>query len=197
LLALCSALDFLKNKHLIHYLKGLFVINKKTLKSILVFTENQHPAPSFLVIYILTWLAWHNQLFTSFINAQGDFLSKITSALNAIEDNQYFVVFLLTCIIFLIRLTVNYLSFRSRELLNNVDDEFVKARDDQKFAENKDVANLMATLAKTQQQLADSQIREKKLSTEKKAAIAKLLAVQHELEEARADIDILNKNKAS
>jgi septal ring factor EnvC (AmiA/AmiB activator) len=173
------------------------VINKKTLKSILTFTENQHPAPSFILIYILTWFAWHNQLFMSFVNAQGDFFTKVTAALNAIEDNQYIVVFLLTCLIFLVRLTVNYLSFRSRELLNNVDDEFVNARDDQKFAANADVANIMSTLAKTQQKLADSKEREKKLSTEKKAAITKLLAVQHELEEARADIDILSKNSSN
>ena len=33
----------------------------------------------------------------------------------------------------------------------------------------------------------------KKLTLEKNAAITKLLAMQHELEEAQADIDILNK----
>jgi len=172
------------------------VINKKTLKSILTFTENQHPAPSFIAIYVLTWFAWHNQLFSSFINTQGDFFTKVTVSLSSLEDNQYIVVFLLTCLLLMIRLIFSYLSFQSRELLNNVDDDFVNARDDQKFAANADVANIMTTLAKTQQQLADSKDRERKLSTEKKAAIAKLLAVQHELEEARADIDILRKSKA-
>jgi len=173
------------------------VINKKTLKSILTFTENQHPAPSFIVIYILTWLVWHNQLFTHFISAQGDFFTKLTAALASINDNQYIVVFLFTCIIFIIRLVVNYLGFRSRELLNNSDDDFANARDDQKFAKNSDIANIMATLEKTQQQLLDSKSREKKLLTEKNTAIKKLLSLQHELDEARADLDILHKTKTS
>jgi len=173
------------------------VINKKTLKSILTFTEHQHPAPSFIVIYILTWLAWHNQLLSNFISAQGDFLNKTTAALASIDDNQYVVVFLLTCLIFIIRLAVNYLSFRSRELLNSADDDFADARDDQKFAEDSDIAKIMATLTKTQQQLADSKEREKKLIAEKNSAIKSMLRLQHELDEAKADIDILQKTKVS
>jgi hypothetical protein len=169
------------------------VINKKTLKSILTFTENQHPAPSFIIIYVLTWLAWHNQLVSNFMSAQGDFFAKASAALGSIEDNQYVVVFLLTILIFIVRVTVSYLGFRSRQLLNNVDEDYTSARDDQKYTENKDIANLMATLTKTQQQLAESKAREKKLTLEKNAAITKLLAMQHELEEAQADIDILNK----
>lgn len=60
------------------------------------------------------------------------------------------------------RLLVDYFSFKSRELLNSADDDFVNARDDQKFSQNTDIANLMATLTKTQQQLADSKVKEKK-----------------------------------
>ena len=168
------------------------MINKKTLKSILSFTENQNPAPSFIFIYILTWLVWHNQLFTNFINAQGNFLTKVTTSLTFLEENQYLVVFLLTCIVFLGRLMVDYFSFKSREFLNSADDDFVNARDDQKFAQNTDMANLMATLTKTQQQLADSKAREKKIISEKNDAIKKLLSLQHELDEAKADIDMLN-----
>jgi hypothetical protein len=171
------------------------VFNKKTLKSILSFTENQHPAPSFIVIYILTWLAWHNQLFSHFINAQGDFFNKASAALGSIDDNQYVVVFLFTCLIFIIRLVVNYLSFRSREILNNADDDFANAREDQKFAENSDIANIMATLEKTQQQLAESKGREKKLVLERNSAIKQQLSLQHELDEAKADLDILHKTQ--
>ncbi|WP_232769101.1 hypothetical protein [Colwellia sp. Bg11-28] len=169
------------------------MINKKTLKSILSFTEQQNPAPSFIVIYILTWVVWHNQLFSYFIDAQGGFLMKVTTSVASLEKNQYFVVFLLTCLIIVGRLIVDYFSFKSRELLNLADDDFVNARDDQKFAQNTDIANVMATLTKTQQQLADSKAREKKVSAEKNEAIKKLLSLQHELDEAKADIDILNK----
>ena len=173
------------------------MINKKTLKSMLSFSESQHPGPSFIVIYIATWLAWHNQLFSHFINTQGDFFTKVSAALSAIEDNQYIVVLLLTGLIFIVRLGANYLSFKSKELLNSADDDFVNVRDDQKFAKNTDIANLMATLTKTQQQLAETRAREKKAVTDKNDAIKKLLSVQHELDEARADIDMLNQSKAS
>ena len=169
------------------------MINKKTLKSILSFTENQNPAPSFIIIYIFTWFVWHNQLFSYFINAQGDFLTKIATSVASLEKNQYLIVFFLTCLILVGRLLVDYFSFKSRELLNSADDDFVNARDDQKFAQNTDIANLMATLTKTQQQLADSKVKEKKVTAEKNDAIKKLLSLQHELDEAKADIDILNK----
>ena len=171
------------------------MINKKTLKSMFSFSENQHPAPSFIVIYIATWLTWHNKLFSHFINTQGDFFTKFSAALSAIEDNQYIVVLLLTGLIFIVRLGVNYLSFKSKELLNSADDDFVNVRDDQTFAKNTDIDNLMVTLTKIQQQLAETRIREKKALTDKNNAIKKLLTVQHELDEARADIDMLNKAK--
>lgn len=61
------------------------MINKKTLKSILFFTENHNPAPSFIIIYIFTWFVWHNQLFSYFRNAQGDFLTKITTSVASLE----------------------------------------------------------------------------------------------------------------
>ncbi|PKG81646.1 hypothetical protein CXF85_19320 [Colwellia sp. 75C3] len=126
------------------------------------------------------------------MNAQGDFLTKLTTSLTSLEENQYLVVFLLTCIVFLGRLMINYFSFKSRELLNSADDDFVNDRDDQKFAQNSDIANIMAALTKTKQQLVDSKEREKKVIAEKNDAIKKLLSLQHELDEARADIDILN-----
>jgi len=173
------------------------VINKKTLKSILNFTENQHAAPSFFAIYIITWLVWHNQLFIDFINAQGNFFTKLSTSLTSLEENQYLIVLLLTCIIFLGRLVVNYISFKSRELLNSADDDFVNARDDQKFAQNSDIANIMTVLTKTKQQLAESKAREKKATSEKNDAIRNLLKLQHELDEAKADIEMFNKVKAS
>ncbi len=170
------------------------MLNKKTLKTILTFTENQQAAPSFIVIYILTWLAWHNQIFTAFIGVQGDFFARIDAALSSIDKNQYFVVFMITCLVFLIRLGYGFLTFKSRELLNSSDDTFINARDDQVFAKNDDIANLMATLTKTKQQLAASKEREKKLLEEKNTAIKKLLALQNELEEAKADIALLDKS---
>jgi hypothetical protein len=170
------------------------VINKKTLKAILSFTENQKPAPSFIVIYILTWIVWHNQVFTAFFSVQGDFFTRIDAALLSLEKNQYLVVFLITCLIFLLRLGYGYLTFKSRELLNSSDDTFINAREDQIFEKNDDISNLMSALTKAKEQLAASKDREAKLAEEKNTAIKKLLALQHQLDEAKADIAMLTKS---
>ena len=169
------------------------MIDKKTLKSILSFTENQTPAPSFILIYILTWLAWHNQLFSNFIDAQGDFLTRVTTSFSSMEENQYLVVFFITCLIILVRLAFHYFSFRSRELLNSSDDIFESMRDDQKFAKDSDIGKLMESFSKTKQQLVDAKVKEKEAIADKNETIKKLLSLQHELDEARADIEVLTK----
>lgn len=91
--------------------------------------------------------------------------------MSSIEDNQYIVVLLLSCLILLSPGGGNYLSFKSREVLTPADDYFVNARDDQKFAENSDIVNLMAILTKTQQQLVETKAREKKAVTDKNNVI--------------------------
>lgn len=166
------------------------MISKKTLKSIHSFNEHQRPGPSFIVIYILTWIAWHNQLITSFFTTQGSFDVKFSSALSSIEENQYLVVLLLSCIIFIIRFGINYLSFKSNELLNSTDEHFSAGRD-QVFEKNSDIANLMATLEKNKQKLVDANEREKSAVADKNSAIKKMMLAQHELEEAKAEIAIL------
>jgi hypothetical protein len=172
------------------------VINKKTLKSIHSFTDEQNLGPSFIIIYIITWLVWHNQLFSYFMSTEGDFLTKITTSLTSLEENQYLAVFFLTCLIFLARLAISYFSFISRERLDSVEDNF-DGLDGQKVAQNSDIANVVATLTKIRQQLEDSKMREKEVIAEKNTVIKKLLKLQHELDEARADIDMLNKEKAT
>lgn len=171
--------------------------NKNTIKSLLTFTESQNPTSSFIVIYIMTWLAWHNQIITHFLSAHGDFLTKISTAFKAIDDNQYVVVFLLTTLIFIIRLVISYAKFRSQEIIDNTDETFTNARSDQKFAKSNDISTLMDTLSKAQQQLAESRDREKKLITEKNTAMKKILSLQNELEEAKADITLLSSVKAT
>ncbi|WP_245560642.1 hypothetical protein [Colwellia piezophila] len=168
------------------------MISKKTLKSMLSFSENQPLAPSFILIYLVTWLVWHKQLFSHFISAEGGFLTKVVTALTSIEDNQFFVVFLISALLVLIRLVVNYLVFRSRALLNTADDDFTKARDAQLFSKNDDIANVVAILEKTKQQLAAMKVREQTAVAERNTAIKNLLNVQHELDEAKADIEMLN-----
>jgi hypothetical protein len=78
--------------------------------------------------------------------------------------------------------------------LNSSDDTFINAREDQIFEKNDDIANLMSALTKAKEQLAASKDREVKLAEEKNTAIKKLLALQHQLDEAKADIALLTKS---
>jgi hypothetical protein len=173
--------------------KGAPVLSKKTLKSLLSFTENQHPAPSFALIYILTWFAWHNQFISTFISAGGDFWQKTNNALTSVTDNQYLVVFFISCLILAFRLAYNYLRFKSAELLNTSDESHANPRDDQHFEKNSDIAQLMSTLAAVKEQLAAAKEREKKAISGKNDTIRKMISLQNELDEAKADIQLLNK----
>ncbi|TYK66698.1 hypothetical protein CWS31_004040 [Colwellia echini] len=159
------------------------------------FTEEQNQAPSFILIYILTWCAWHNQLFSHFISAEGDFLTRMSTAFSEMGENQFILVLFFTCIIFLGRLAFNYFSFRSRELLNSAEDTFENIREDQKFAKNSDIANLMDALTKTKQQLVEAKEREKDAIKDKNDTLKKLLSLQNELDEANADIAVLTKSQ--
>ena len=169
------------------------MLSKKHLKSLLSFTENQHPAPSFVFIYLVTWFAWHNQLISAFIGASGDFWQKLNVALTSVTDNQYIVVFFISCFILVIRLVYNFLRFKSTELLNTSDQNFVTARDDQKFEVNSDIAQLMSTLNSVKEQLAAAKAREKIAIASKNETIRTMLGLQNELEEARADVQLLRR----
>jgi len=169
------------------------VLSKKTLKSLLSFTENQHSAPSFALIYILTWFAWHNQFISAFISAGGDFWQKINNALTSVTDNQYLVVFFISCLVFVFRLAYSYLRFKSAELLNTSDQAHVDARDDQHFEKNSDIAQLMSTLTTVKEQLVAAKEREKRAIAGKNDTIRKMLNLQNELDEAKADIQLLSR----
>ncbi|GAA0823762.1 hypothetical protein GCM10009111_33890 [Colwellia asteriadis] len=173
------------------------MLKKKTLKSLLVFTENQHPAPSFILIYLFTWLAWHNQVISHFFGATGDFWSRIHIAFSSLEKNQYLVVLLLTCVIFILRLAYSFLRFKSAELLNASDDDYASDKEGKDFEKNEDIAQLMTTLTAVQKQLAAAKEREKKAISERNEQVKKVLAMQVALEEARADIAILSANRQS
>ncbi|XQW85636.1 hypothetical protein ACOYR1_02565 [Thalassotalea piscium] len=69
------------------------MINKKFLKSFLNFSQQQQPAPSFILIYVVTWLVWHNQIFTAFIAQSGDVIDRLMASYQSVEENQYLVVF--------------------------------------------------------------------------------------------------------
>lgn len=170
------------------------MIDKKTLKALIEYNQNQKPAQSFIIIYALTWLFWHNQIFTSFINSNGGLDAKVSAVVNSVPNNQYIAVFIISCVLFILRLAINFISFKSKEFIDSPDDSILSARADQIYAKDSDVAHLMATYEKTKQQLADSKEREREAVAAKKDAIKKLMAAEHELEEAKAEIEILTKS---
>ncbi|MGB1197961.1 MAG: hypothetical protein ACPG46_02870 [Thalassotalea sp.] len=168
------------------------MINKQLLKSFLSFSEQQKPAPSFVLIYAITWLFWHNQLFSAFFNHSGDVIDRLMAAYQAVENNQYLLVLFLALLFLLIRLGYNYIVFKSQQLVMSVDDDDLMVRADQLAQENSDINALMATLTKTQEQLKRTQEKEKQATKDKNDAIAKLLATQAQLEEALADNQLLS-----
>ncbi|RHW75902.1 hypothetical protein D1094_11250 [Colwellia sp. RSH04] len=105
------------------------------------------------------------------------------------------LVFLITCLIFIFRLAFAFLTFKSREALNNTDEEYTNAREDQHFEQNKDIQNLLATLETTKKQLQASKDREKKSIEEKNEAIRKSLTLQQKVEELEADLTLASQNK--
>ena len=167
------------------------MVNKQLIKSFLSFSEQQKPAPSFILIYVCTWLIWHNQLFTAFISHSGDVIDKLMAAYQSIETNQYLLVLLLTLLLLTIRLGYNYIVFKSHQLVMSVDDDELMEKGSQLATENEDVKALMATLTKTQTQLKNTKEKVKQLTDEKNNAIAKQLSIQAQLEEALADNQIL------
>ncbi|MBU2871207.1 hypothetical protein KO502_10940 [Colwellia sp. E2M01] len=159
------------------------------------FIEDENQTSTFILIYIFTWCAWHNQLFSHFITAEGDFLTRLSTAFSTMGENQFILVLFFSCIIFLIRLAFKYFSYRSREFANSTDDSFENLREDQKFAKNSDIANVMDALTKTKELLAESKAREKDAIDDKNETIKKLLNLQNELDEAKADIAVLTKSQ--
>lgn len=173
------------------------MINKKLLKSFLSFSQQQKPAPSFVLIYAFTWLVWHNQLFSAFLTQSGDVLDRLMAAYQSIQENQYLLVLFLTFLFLVIRLGYNYIVFKSQQMVMSVDDDELMVRADQLAQENDDIKALMTTLTNTQEQLTRSREKEKQANKDKNDAIAKLLAAQAQLEEALADNQLLMQQMVS
>ncbi len=73
----------------------------------------------------------------------------------------------------------------------SVDEDELMIRGDQLAKENEDVKALMQTLERTKAKLEKVKLSEEQAQQEKKEAIAKMLNYQVQLEEAQADLAIL------
>lgn len=169
------------------------MLDKKTLNSLTSFTESENTTPNFILIYIIMWFVWHNQLFSEFFSAEGDFLTRLSTAFSTMGDNQYFLVFCLSSFIYILFFTFNYLRFKSKEALDSPDHTFQNLKADQRSAKSSDISHLMDLLEKTKQQLAEARAKEKQAVADKSEMTKRLLKIQCELDEAKADIDVLTK----
>ena len=166
------------------------MINRKLLKSFLDFSQQQKPAPSFVIIYVVTWLVWHNQIFSAFFLTSGNGIERLMAAYHAIDNHQYIFVLFLTILFLTIRLGYNYIVYKSHQVVMSLDEDELMIRGDQLAKENEDVKALMQTLERTKAKLEQMREQEQKAQQDKKEAIAKMLAYQAQLEEVKADLAI-------
>jgi hypothetical protein len=165
----------------------------KFLKSVLIFNRSENKAPNFILIYLLISLAWHNQIFITFVVSHGGFTERLNAALVE-HSHQYVLVLFFTLLFFILRLSMLYLLNKTDEFIDADEPMIVKVGSDQIVKENKDVVRLLALLGETKAQLAKVKAREVSAQADKKKTISNILAVQAELELALADIAILSKS---
>jgi len=159
----------------------------KLLKSFLAIVENPKSLPSFIGLYLITWLFWHNQLIAEFFNAQGTITTRLSTAIAAVENFHYLAVFWLTILLFILRIGFDAFVNTSRKYVDKKEQE-----NDQDGLENdKDIERLLATLEETRAQLKASKAREKQLKQSNNENINKLLKLQAELDEVNADKQLL------
>jgi hypothetical protein len=159
----------------------------KLLKSFLAIVENPKSLPNFIGLYLITWLFWHNQLIIEFFNAQGTITARLSTAITAIESFQYLAVFLLTILLFILRIGFDAFISSSRKYVNKKEQE----NDQDGLQNDKDIERLLATLEETREQLKASKDREKRLKQTNNENINKLLKLQAKLDEVNADKQLL------
>ncbi len=159
----------------------------KLFKSLLVFNENHKPAPNFIIIYCLIWLFWHQQMFTSFIITQGDIATRFTAAINSVNNFQYLVVLLLSCLFYALRLSYYYLQSIAHQVVDQHSKESLGVGSDQLIVKNEDVQRVMAMLDDTKNQLASVKASEQQTKAENKSLLTRLMKLEAELEELQAD----------
>lgn len=163
------------------------------LKSILVFNRNQHKAPNVVLVYLVIWLLWHQQFFVTLMLSQGSFTARFQQAIDT-NHHQYIVVLGLTTLFFALRLLYLFVTDKTNRFIDDDKPIEEKLGSDQLFTENKDAARLVELFEQTKAELAAVKTREKQAKAEKTQAINEMLAKQHELDLALADIEILSKS---
>jgi hypothetical protein len=157
----------------------------KLLKSLLSVVEDPRSLPTFITLYLLTWLIWHNQLFIDFFAAQGGFSNKISAAITGVSFSQTITVFWLTIFLFILRAGFIFFIKSSRKYVEQQEEN------NHSIEQADDIKRLITTLAEVNAQLARAINKEKQAKANNKESINKLLAAQAELDEINADNLIL------
>ncbi|WP_206486481.1 hypothetical protein [Thalassotalea sp. G2M2-11] len=168
---------------------------KKYVKPILLFNRSQAKAPNIILVYLLIWLLWHHRFFIDLFISQASVSERLHLAL-ANNEHQYMMVLLLTGTFYGLRLLYLYFSQKADEIIEEDEPIESKIQNDQLFKENKDVIRLLELLEETKNKLAATRASEAQMKTEKIAAINRVRALQNELEEVKADLDIMVNSNA-
>lgn len=159
----------------------------KALKSFLSVVENPKSLPSFIGLYLFTWLLWHNQLFVEFFHALGTITERLTTAIDAVTSFQHLTVFWLTIALFILRIGFDALVSSSRKYIDKKEQE----NNQDTLQHNNDVERLLTTLDETREQLKTAKEREKQLKKINSGNVNKLLKIQAQLDEVNADRQLL------
>jgi hypothetical protein len=73
----------------------------KFLTSVLIFNRSENKALNFILIYLLISLAWHNQIFITFVVSHGGFAERLNAALyqsDKLSDHFYLLKVIITAL---------------------------------------------------------------------------------------------------
>lgn len=166
---------------------------KQILKAGAEFNAHQRIAPGFIFAYILIWLGWHNELFTRFLSAQGDLLTKASAALASLTDYQFFTVFIITCLFYLARVGYYVLKNKAELLLEEESTSDHELGNDLRVAKNADVERLLVVVTDLKEQLAESKMREKKMASDNQVMTEALATQRDKLDKLAAENALLKR----
>ncbi|GHF89602.1 hypothetical protein [Thalassotalea marina] len=162
----------------------------KLLKSFLYVAENPKNITSFIWLYVLISILWHNQFLLTFATTQGGFTTRLNSGLDALGSFEYLWVLSLTLLFFTLKLVFNYTVKVSRDRINLEEQKKKTTLVD--VDTSNDMQQLISVLQDLKEQLKQAQENEKLAKLSAKEVVAHLHTTQQKLDEVSADFEIVN-----
>jgi hypothetical protein len=106
----------------------------KTWNSLFIIDGSEKPVPSYFAIYIMTWLGYHNQVFSSFFKSETgvslSFYDRINAAFLSVppEKNHWIMILFLTFFVVVVRFSFNNWIYMFREWADNKSQGWLKEK---------------------------------------------------------------------